>query len=223
MKQINIETIFNAAKKYDFETIKKYIDSGGAINICDSKGISIVAYFIEAYLTKEQSVELDNKEELFLVHDEYDYKFWDEYVYNYQITPLRLRRSNILEKINYLFAHNADPNLCEIVDGAAETPLYFTVCVFQDYYFTKYLLEHGADPGIWLFDDSKMFGYEQEPFLMDDLDIAIMNGAKGDKAENIIAIAQLLWEYGLKNWGGFCIDIDPVKGVIGSHSIRVKY
>ena len=218
-----LDTVFKAAKGYSFNKIKEYLEAGGDINICDSDGISILTYFIEAYLNHEHNDEEERKEELFGSHDEYDYDFWDSYIYDYQITPLGKRKYRILQELDYLLAKGVDPNLCEIVDGDAETPLYVTVCVFKDYYLTKYLLEHGADPGVWLFDENESPRDKPEDFLIEHMDVEILHGAKGRQAENVVAIAQLLWEYGLKGWTGFCIDVEPENGVKGFHSIRVRW
>ena len=214
---------FEAAKAYDFNGIKECMDQGGEINVCDNNGKSILTHFIEAYLNNENNDEEKRKAELFDAHNEEDYDFWDSYIYDYQITPLNKRKYNILQELDHLFTRGVDPNLYEIVDGYAETPLYIAVCGFQDYYLTKYLLEHGADPGVWLFDENESPRDKPEMFLIEDMDVAILNGAKGRRAENVVAIAQLLWEYGLKNWSGLCIKVDSEKGVVEHHPMRVKF
>ena len=43
---------------------------------------------------------------------------------------------------------------------------------------------------------------------MDELDISIMNGDKGDAAVVTLRVAKLLREYGLQDWSGYCIDFD---------------
>ena len=96
-----------------------------------------------------------------------------------------------------------------MVEDMTETALMQSVC-WQDYYLTKYLLEHGANPGVWLFPERDYKQWDQEYWLMDELDIAIMNGAKGEAAINILRVAQLLWEYGLRNWRGSCIDLEKM-------------
>ena len=50
---------------------------------------------------------------------------------------------------------------------------------------------------------------------MDELDISIMNGDKGEAAAVTLRVAQLLWEYGLREWSGYCIDVDQKIGVTG--------
>lgn len=104
----------------------------------------------------------------------------------------------ILEELDYLFKCGADSNLCEIIDGYTETPLYVATCICQDYYLTKYLLEHGADPGVWLFDENESPRDKPEKFLIEHMDIMIMNGSKEQQADNIREIAQLLRDYELK-------------------------
>ena len=58
---------------------------------------------------------------------------------------------------------------------------------------------------------------------MDELDISIMNGDKGEAAAVTLRVAQLLWEYGLREWSGYCIDVDQNIGVTGGHPMRVLF
>lgn len=150
--------IFERAKEYDFEAIKDYIEQGGEINICNEAGVSLFASFVEGYLMEANECEEVAKKETFPMHDEYDYDFWDSYVYDFQITPLDKRRHNIKAELEYLLEQGADPNLCRLVKGMTETALYYAVCIYQDYYLTKFLLEKGADPCVWLFDKNERFG-----------------------------------------------------------------
>ena len=114
------------------------------------------------------------------------------------------------------------PNLCVIVDGETETALMHAVCR-HDYYLCKYLLEHGADPGVRLFTKPDYETRDREYWLMDELDISIMNGDKGEAAAVTLRVAQLLWEYGLREWSGYCIDVDQKIGVTGGHPMRVLF
>ncbi len=209
--------IFKAAINYNYEAIRAFVAGGGDLNICNDRGHSLLACFVEGYYYYED----EDPEELALwdLHDEGDYDFWDEYVHKYQRTPLEDRPSNILEKLEYLFAHGVDPNLCIMVNGSTETALMHSVCR-HDYYMTKYLLEHGADPGVRLFPKPDYETRDREYWLMDELDVSIMNGDKGDRANLTLNVAHLLWEYGLRDWGGYCIDIDKNVGVIGGHHLR---
>lgn len=213
-------TIFEAAANYDFSAIRAYVEGGNSLNICNDKGHSLLACFIDGYYDHED----ENPEELALydIHDESDYDFWDSYVFKIQRTPLEARLSGILEKLDYLFAWGVDPNLCVLVDGMTETALMHAVCR-HDYYLTKYLLEHGADPGVWLFTKEYYETRDREYWLMDELDISIMNGDKGDAAAVTLRVAQLLWEYSLRDWSGYCIDIDKDIGVTGAHPMRVLF
>lgn len=60
-------------------------------------------------------------------------------------------------------------------------------------------------------------------WLMDELDISIMNGDKGAAAAVTLRVAQLLWEYGLRDWSGYCIEIHKDTGVTGAHPLRVLF
>ena len=213
-------TIFEAAANYDFSAIRAYVEGGSSLNICNDKGHSLLACFIDGYYDHED----EDPEELALydIHDESDYDFWDSYVFKIQRTPLEARSSGILEKLDYLFAWGVDPNFCVLVDGMTETALMHAVCR-HDYYLTKYLLEHGADPGVWLFTKEHYETRDREYWLMDELDISIMNGDKGDAAAVTLRVAQLLWEYGLRDWSGYCIDIDKDIGVTGAHPMRTLF
>ena len=214
------QTIFEAAANYDFAAIRAYVESGNDLNICDDRGHSLLTCFIDGYYDLED----EDPEELALydIHDESDYDFWDSYVFKIQRTPLEERPEGILEKLDYLFSRGIDPNLCVLVEEMTETALMYAVCR-HDYYLTKYLLEHGADPGVWLFTKEPWETRDREYWLMDELDISIMHGDKGDAAAVTLCVAQLLWEYGLRDWGGYCIDIDKNTGVTGGHSMKVLF
>ena len=214
------KTIFEAAWQFDFDAVRTYVENGKDLNVCDHRGYSLLTCFIMGYyslgcLTPEE-------EKLLELHDECDYDFWDAYVYQYQKQPLEERPDDFLKKLEFLFAHGADPNLCVMEEYGTETALMQSVC-WKDYYLTKYLLEHGANPGVWLFPKRDDQQSDREYWLMDELDIAIMNGAKGEAAINILRVAQLLWEYGLRDWGGYCIELDKAGGVTGGHPAGVLY
>lgn len=212
--------IFEAAAGFDFDTICAYVEKGNNLNICNDRGRSLLTCFIDGYYAHEDT----DPEELALydLHDACDYDFWDSYVFKIQRTTLEVRSSGILKKLDYLFDHGADPNLCVIVDGATETALMHAVCR-HDYYLCKYLLEHGADPGVRLFTKPDYETRDREYWLMDELDISIMNGDKGEAAAVTLRVAQLLWEYGLREWSGYCIDVDQKIGVTGGHPMRVLF
>lgn len=214
------KNIFDAALDYDFEAVRRYVESGKDLNICNSQGYSLLTCFVIGYY---QAMKSDPEEEaLYELHDECDCDFWDGYVFKFQRTPLEDRGDGILEKLDFFFAQGADPNLCVMVNDATETALMQSVCR-HDYYLTKYLLERRANPGVWLFpkpDDEKR---DREYWLMDELDISIMNGDKGDAAGLTLSIAQLLWEYGLHDWSGYCIDLNKETGVTGGHSMKLLY
>lgn len=215
--------IFEKARDYNFEAIKNYIEQGGNINICNEDGISLFACFIEGYLMEVHACEEESKKELFESHDECDYDFWDSYIYDYQITTLENRNHSILNELNYLLSCGADLNLCKLINGMTETPLYYAL-IFEDYYLLEYLLEHGADPGVWISDEGEnLYKWDKEYFLIEHLDILILNGRKGSSEQNILNMAQLLWQHGLNGWqGGYCIGVDE-NGVKGYHPLKVKY
>ena len=214
------QKIFDAAMDYDFEAVRIYAESGNNLNVCNYRGHSLFACFVVGYY---HHLESDPEEQaLYDLHDEYDYDFWDSYVFKFQRTPLEDRSDGILEKLTFFLNHGADPNLCVLVDGMTETPLMQAVCN-HDYYLTQYLLEHGADPGVWLFSKQEYEKRDREYWLMDELDISIMNGDKGEAAGVVLSVAQLLWEYGLRDWSGYCIDIDMDTGVTGGHPMRVLF
>lgn len=214
------QTLFEKANNYDFSALRAYVEAGNDLNICNDEGHSLFACFVDGYYAHED----EDPEELALydLHDECDYDFWDSYVFKIQRTPLEARSNGILEELDCLFAWGVDPNLCVLVDGMTETALMHAVCR-HDYYLTKYLLEHGADPGVWLFTKEYYNTRDCEYWLMDELDISILNGDKGDAAAVTLRIAQLLWEYGLRDWSGYCIDIDKNTGVTGGHPMRVLF
>jgi hypothetical protein len=214
------QSIFEAAAIFDFEVIRTYAEDGNSLNICNNKGHSLLTCFIDGYYTHGDA----DPEELALydLHDEFDYDFWDAYVFKIQRTPLEARSSGILEKLEFVFTQGVNPNLCVMVGGATETALMHAVCR-HDYYLCKYLLEHGADPGVWLFPKEDYEKRDREYWLMDELDISIMNGDKGEAAAVTLQVAQLLWEYGLRDWSGYCIDIDKNTGVTGGHPMRVLF
>ena len=70
-------TIFEAAANYDFSAIRAYVEGGSSLNICNDKGHSLLACFIDGYYDHED----EDPEELALydIHDESDYDFWDLY------------------------------------------------------------------------------------------------------------------------------------------------
>ena len=213
-------TIFEKAYTYDFPALKDYILSGGEINITDKDGSSLFAEFILGYVRFGDCPEGEEKE-LVDTHENDD-EFLQSYVYKYQKTPLHKRKSGIKQQLDFLFKHGADPNLYRPTSINSNTPLIYAVCDF-DYFLSKYLLEHGADPGLPLFNDEYDIKDGKDYWLMDELDIAIMNGVRGELASHLLALAQLLWEYGLRDWNGYCITVDKEKGVMDGHSPRVKY
>ena len=200
--------IFELAEDYDFDAVKRYIEQGGAVNICNEKGVSLIACFIEGYLMEAYHCDIVENRSKLTAYDEND-EFWDSYIDEYQITPLEKRKHNIREELDYLLACGADLNLCKLVKGLTETPLFYAL-IYEDYYVLKYLLEHGADPGIWLSDEFDTADENDRDFwLLEHADVMILDGRRGAAKQNILNMAQLLWENGLNMWrGGICISVD---------------
>lgn len=198
-------TIFEESKNYNFDEVKKYILDGGDINVCNEEGHSILTCFINGYYRFGEF--LTPEEERLLKEHEDDDEYTSAFLPAVLKTPLNERKNDIFNQIEYLFNHRADPNLCIMVDGWTETALMNAVS-HLDFYLVKYLLEHGADPGVWLFDDHKFIDKEdKEYWLIEEMDYAIFSGdARGECEKLVRDIAGLLKEYGLQNWSGFAID-----------------
>ncbi len=213
------EKIFCWAKEYDFPSIQERIERGNSINICNKNGNSIFAEFLNGYysygdIPDEEAAELDS-------HNECDYEFWESFLSYRQQTPLESRSSGILSQMNFFFTHGADVNLCNLQPGGmVETPLSIAVCA-EDYYITKYLLEHGANPKVWLFDESRSWK-QHEDWLIEHMDVRMID-SKGKQFDNELRIAALLAKHGLDDFGGLCISIDKNTRTINGHKLKMMY
>ena len=200
------ENIFQAADTHKFSAIKRYVDNGGDINICSKHGLSLLTLFVGSYepeYTREE-------DELTKPISEDDDFFWGGFVPSCLLTPLQDRKSGIYKKLEYFFENGADPNRYVRVDGFAKTALMIAV-IRHDYYLVKYLLEHGADPTIHAYS-----AYRDKDYSMfEHMDSLTFDFFHGDLHKINLAIAQLLWEYGLKGWSGTYIIIDEKTGVVG--------
>lgn len=201
------ENIFQAADTHKFSAIKRYVDNGGDINICNKYGLSLLTLFVGSYRPEYTKAE----DELDKTISEDDDLFWGRFVPSYLFIPLEERKSGIHKKLEYFFEHGADPNRYVRVDGYAETALMIAVKQ-DDYYLVKYLLEHGADPTI----DHYIYAYRDKDYSMfESMDSLSFDFYYGDRLKINLAIAQLLWEYGLKGWSGTNIIINRRTGVVG--------
>lgn len=215
----NRAELFNSASLHEFEKLKNYVLSGGNLNILNEEGHSLLTAFIRSYdpeWTDKEENEFDN-------HPNEEDEFWYTFVPQYCFIPLDHRESSIKEDLDFFFEYGADPNLYALIDEEAETALLWAI-VNEDYYLTKYLLEHGAIPGINLYREPPVLSPDGQDYcLMDYIDCRYSLGAKGLHAQNLLAIAQLLWDYGLKNWSGNSLTIDPHNGVLGGRAAQLLF
>ena len=102
------ETVFEAAQDHKFSAIKRHVDNGGDINLCDKYGRSLLTLFIASYNPEYTSEEKELLEEqpfeanMFM--GTFAPKFW--------FIPLQERKSGIYKKLEYFFEHGADPTVC---------------------------------------------------------------------------------------------------------------
>lgn len=216
------KSIFESAREYDFEAIRKYRDGGNSINICDKNGNSLFADFLTGYCNYGDGDTIDDREALLEIHEEDDYDFWDSYLSEKLKTPLKERQDGvIIEQMDWFLANGADINLCDLSKtGMVKTPIAVAVCN-EDYYLAEYLLEHGADPKVWLFSDFRPW-LTYETWLMEDIDIKMMD-SKGEQFQNLLHIAALLAHYGMDDFGGICISIDKETRTIEGHGPQYKF
>ena len=213
------EKLFLWAMDYDFSSIQECIERGNSINICNENGNSLFAEFLNGYyshgdIPDEEVAELDSR-------DQGDYEFWESFLSYRQQTPLESRSSDILSQMNFFFTHGTDVNLCKLKPGGmVETPLSIAVCA-EDYYITKYLLEHGANPKVWLFHEGPP-GKQQEHWLIEHMDVRMID-SKGEQFDNELRIAALLAKYGLDDFCGLCISIDKKTRTINGHKMKMMY
>ncbi len=212
--------IFNRAAEYDFAAIQAYVNEGNDINICDQSGFSLFTVFLTGYYHHDGDltpVEKEMMESEDAVADEY----WDSCLLLRDTMPLEERSSGIAGQLEFFVRHGVDVNLCILINsGWVETPLVVAV-TNEDWYMTEFLLKHGADPKIWLYNDEpRLTPYED--WLIDHMDVMLMN-SRGEKAENEVRIAALLARYGLDDFHGLCIHVDKETRTVIAHSPQVKF
>ena len=208
-----------ASIAHNIGQIKAFVLAGGEINTLNEEGHSLLTAFVRSYnpeWTAEEESEFDR-------HPDENDDFWFAFVPQYCFIPLDHRESSIKEDLDFFFEYGADPNLYALIDEEAETALLWAI-VNEDYYLTKYLLEHGAIPGINLYREPPVLSPDGQDYcLMDYIDCRYSLGAKDLHAQNLLAIAQLLWDYGLKNWSGNSLTIDPHNGVLGGRAAQLLF
>lgn len=222
------EEVFQKAFDYDFDAIKDYLEQGGNPEIFDEDGDGLLWAFLDGYYRHVYDREPD--EVKFLEEHDDDEEYYT-HVHKFARMPLEERPHPIKEQMDYLLAKGVGVNSVDWeqaeahqeYDVCVETPLVHSV-VKCDYCMTKYLLEHGADPAQRLFSDGDYERLGYEDWLLDHLDIYIMNGDHGDAGTLDVEIAALLMHYGLDQWpGGYCIDVDKENRTICGHSLQTKF
>ena len=183
------QDLFNHAFEYDFQAIVEYVNRGGNLNIMNDDGESLFCAFLEGYTNKGDTSPEEQRE---LESHSDDYDFWERHLDARLTIPLEKRKSGILSQLDFFFEHGVDVNLCKLPkDGSVMTPLAIAVCD-EDYYLTKYLLQHGADPRVRLFDEWSLS--KNEMFLPEHISF-ILEDARGERARNAEAIDELLSDY----------------------------
>ena len=217
---ITKEEVLARASEYDFNAVKAYLEQGGTIDVYDGYGSSLLTSLLRGYYNHAFYIGTDGKK-IDIEAEE------NRNAIYYSWVPLEERPHAIKREIDYLIAKGIGVNAIgweeakeyqkSDTDFDVETPLYFTV-KNRDYFMTKYLLEHGADPDIkFSFEEDDMF--DDEHWLLTDLDIAILNGDREEAMENDVKIAALLMHYGKGEWeGGYCIEVDHKNRTIRGHS-----
>ena len=219
------ESIFELARAYDFDGVKRYVEQGSEINICNKEGNSLFAEFIAGYT--EFGDMMETEADIQKTDHTDDYLNPENYLSKKQKTSLKERNSDIIGQINWFLDHGADIDLCTLTDydSMVCTPLAVAV-MDEDYFLTEFLLEKGADPKVRLFMEEeweKEFrSYHYEDFLIEHMDV-IMIDAKGERWQNAFNIACLLARFGLVDFQGCCITIDKEKKTIIGHGMRLLH
>ncbi len=220
-----------SARHFDCDAVKAYLKGGGNPHIFDKEGGNLMHALLYGYYS-EYAFYTEEERNTWMNYDwclEQDDDAGDSWCPHNSQVPLSERDIPIQEMIDLLLSSGVDVNaVCwlrgdpPIDRGDVETPLLLAV-EYLDFFMTKYLLEHGADPARELFhDDFQRNGYED--YLIEDLDIALLHGAKGAAADNVLDIAAELLKHGLeKSTGGYCIEVDREHNTITGHSPRYLF
>lgn len=213
------KSVFDFAAEYNFDAIKEYVGAGNPINVCDGDGNSLLTAFLAGYV--EHGDITEDQEELRKEDPEGDYGLWISFLSTKHKTPLAQRSSKIVEQLEWFLNQGASLDLCDLSKcGMVDTPLVVAVHD-EDYYLTEYLLEHGADPKVWLFDDRDP-GEQYETYLIDHMDISLLD-SKGERFGNLCKIAALLVGHGFEDYGGHCIEVDKESRMLTCHNLRPRY
>ena len=216
--------VLDAAANYDFAAVQAYLEQGGRTDIYDGYGSSLLTSLLKGYYRCAFYIGPDGKQ-IDIEADENKNAIYDSWA------PLEQRPHPIKKQIDYLISkgiginnigwEEAKQHQHSDSDYEVDTPLYYTV-VNRDYCMTKYLLDLGADPDIkFSFEDER---FDSDYWLLEDLDIAILNGDREEAMENDLRIAALLMRYGNGQWpGGHCIDVDQESRTIRGHSPYLKF
>lgn len=219
---MTVQDAFIAAYKLDVEQLYRYIREGNEINIVNDDGISLLCAVVKSYLAfSEEDYTPEEKQAIDELSESDEDEFWDSFLHEERKKPLSKRNTDIQNILDFLFEHGADPNAARMVNGFVTTPLMAAVCCL-DYELTSYLLQHHADPGVKLCCDSTIKN-GKDYWLMDEMDIRIMNGANGENAVAAARIAGLLHRHGLTEWKGYCIRICEETEEVVFHPLWVKF
>ena len=221
------EEALKKAHEYDFDVVREYLEQGGDPEVYDNWGNSLLSALLSGYYDKV--FENDPDELRFYCEHDNDEEFCT-HVFKYCRMPLEERPHPIREQSEWLIKKGIGVNAVNWEaargeDGIArsvESPLLHAV-EHRDYCMIKFLLENGADPAQRLFaEDPWDPGYED--YLIEDMDVRIMNGDRGDSMMLDLEIASLLMQYGLDQWeGGQCIEVDKKNRRIRGRGLQMQH
>lgn len=220
--------VLKKARKYDFPAVKEYLEHGGDTEVYNEAGMSILTAFLEGYYTQ---VFDNDPDEIRFYSKNTDAEEYHSHVFKYCRMPLEDRPHPIKDQVEWLMKKGIGINAVgwkeaqENFDFApyVETPLMQAV-TNRDYCMTKYLLENGADPTQKLFTDGNYDRDGFESWLIEDMDINIVNGDIGDSMMLDLEIASILMHYGLDQWeGGLCIEVDHENRRIRGHGLNMQH
>ena len=223
------EEVLKKAGKYDFEAVKEYLEQGGDAEVFDRGGNSLLSALLRGYYT--EIFENDPDEIRFYAeHEEYSDE-WRNHVFRYCRMPLEERPHPIRDQVEWLIGKGIGVNAVGWKEArqfqkfapSVESPLMHAV-EHRDYCMIKFLLENGADPCQRLFTDGFYDDLGYEPWLVEHMDVMIMDEDAGDSMMLDLEIASLLMHYGLDQWeGGLCIDVDKENRSICGHGLRLQH
>ena len=140
------KTIFEAAKNYDIETIKRYVENGHEdINQINEEGHSLFYEWLVAYYDKNNYAS-----EGLRWYDDNEEEYWNKGypLFNWEKKSLEERNDNIKNDLDWFVSKGVDFNFAQRNrkdDNELMLPIYQAVTVL-DYPMMVYLIEHGAIP-----------------------------------------------------------------------------